>query len=356
MMRWISEASMRLRFLVLILAAVLMVFGITRISSMPVDVYPEFNPPLVEVQTEALGLSAAEVESLITTPMEADLLNGVAWLDQIYSESVVGLSRILLVFEPGTDPIRARQMVQERLTQAHALPNVSKPPVMLQPLSSSSRVMIIGLSSSSLSPIEMGVLARWNVKPRLMGVPGVANVAIWGQRERQLQVQVDPEQLRAKGVTLQQVVETTGESLWVSPLSYLEASSPGTAGWIDTPNQRLGIRHLLPIVTPEDLAKVSVVDSQGLRLGDVAKVVEDHQLLIGDAAVNSSSGLLLVIEKFPGTNTLDVTRKVEAALEALRPGLAGIEIDTTIFRPASYIELAIGNLAIVLLISIVLVL
>src|SRR5262245_9539186 len=320
MMRWIVGLSMQLRFLVLILAAVLMVFGVVQLRSMPVDVYPEFNPPLVEVQTEALGLSAAEVESLITTPMEADLLNGVAWLDQMYSESVTGLSRILLVFEPGTDPIKARQMVQERLTQAHALPNVSKPPVMLQPLSSSSRVLMVGLSSSNLSPIELGVLARWNIKPRLMGVPGVANVSVWGQRERQLQVQVDPEQLKAKGVTLGQVIETTGEALWVSPLSFLESSSPGTAGWIDTPNQRLSIRHLLPIITPEDLAKVSLAGSEGLLLGDVATVVEDHQPLIGDAVLNNGPGLLLVIEKFPGANTLAVTQDVEAALEAMRPG------------------------------------
>jgi CzcA family heavy metal efflux pump len=348
-------SSMQLRFLVVILAAVLMAFGATQLRRMPVDVYPEFNPPLVEVQTEALGLSAAEVESLITTPMEADLLNGVAWLDQIYSESVAGLSRVLLVFEPGTDPIRARQMVQERLTQAHALPNVSKPPVMLQPLSSSSRVMMVGLSSSDLSLIQLGVLARWNIKPRLMGVPGVANVAVWGQRERQLQVQVDPEQLQAKGVTLQQVIATTGEALWVSPLSYLEASSPGTAGWIDTPNQRLGIRHLLPIVTPEDLAKVSVVDGKGLLLGDVARVVEDHQPLIGDAVLNNGPGLLLVVEKFPGANTLEVTRGVEEALDAMRPGLSGIVIDTSIFRPANYIELATANLATTLLIGAVLV-
>ncbi len=356
MMRWIVGSSLQLRFLVIILAAVLLVFGSTQLRAMSVDVYPEFNPPTVEVQTEALGLSADEVESLITTPMEADLLIGVAWLDQMYSESVTGLSRILLVFEPGTDPIRARQMVQERLTQAHALPNVSKPPVMLQPLSSSSRVMIVGLSSKDLSPIEIGVLARWNIKPRLMGVPGVANVAVWGQRERQLQVLVDPEQLQAKGVTLQQVVETTGEALWVSPLSFLEASSPGTAGWIDTPNQRLGIRHLLPIITPEDLAKVSVAESQGLLLGDVAKVVEDHQPLIGDAGVNDGPGLLLVIEKFPGANTLAVTRDVEAAIEAMRPGLKGIEIDSTIFRPANYIELAASNLTTTLLIGAILML
>jgi CzcA family heavy metal efflux pump len=344
MMRWIIGSSLPLRFLIAILAALLMGFGIAQLREMPVDVYPEFNPPLVEVQTEALGLSAAEVESLITVPTEADLLNGVAWLDQIYSESVTGLSSILLIFEPGTDPIRARQMVQERLTQAHALPNVSKPPVMLQPLSATNRVMLVGLSSSDLSLIEMGVLARWNIRPRLMGVPGVANVAIWGQRERQLQVLVDPEQLYAAGVTLDQIIETTGEALWVSPLSYLEASTPGTAGWIDTPNQRLSIHHLLPISSAEDLAKVAVVGSDGLLLGDVTRVVEDHQPLIGDAILNNGSGLLLVIEKFPGANTLEVTRGVEDALEAMRPGLSGVEIDGAIFRPANYIELAIGNL------------
>ena len=355
MMRWIIETSLRLRYLLIIVAAVLLAFGITQLRDMPVDVYPEFDPPLVEVQTEALGLSAAEVESLITVPTEADLLNGVAWLEQIYSESVTGMSSILLVFEPGTDPIQARQMVQERLTQAFALPNVSKPPTMLQPLSATNRAMMVGISSNELSLIELGVLARWNIKPRLMGVPGVANVAVWGQRERQLQVQVDPAQLQADGVTLKQIIETTGEALWVSPLSFLEASTPGTAGWIDTPNQRLSIQHELPISTAEDLAKVTVVGSEGLLLGDVARVVEDHQPLIGDAVLNDGPGLLLVIEKFPGANTLEVTRGVEEAFEAMRPGLQGVEIDTTIFRPANYIEMATGNLSTLVLISTVLV-
>jgi len=116
MLRWIIGSSIRLRFLVLTFALVLVVFGVLEISKIPVDVYPEFNPAMVEVQTEALGLSAAEMEALITVPIEADLLNGVAWLEHIYSESVPGLSSILLVFEEGTDPIKARQMVQERLT------------------------------------------------------------------------------------------------------------------------------------------------------------------------------------------------------------------------------------------------
>jgi len=344
-MRWIIESSMRLRYLIVILAAALMVFGIVQLREMPVDVYPEFNPPLVEIQTEALGLSAEEVESLITTPMEADLLIGVAWLDEIYSESVTGLSTITMIFEPDADPVQVRQMVQERLNQTYALPNVSKPPVMIQPLSTTNRVLMIGLSSKDLSLIDMGVLARWNIRPRLMGVPGVANVAIWGQRERQLQVQVDPQQLQKTGVTVGQVIETTGEALWVSPLTYLESSSPGTAGWIDTPNQRLGIHHLLPISSAEDLSRVTVVGTEGLVLGDVANVVEDHQPLIGDAVINDGPGILLVVEKFPGANTLEVTRGVETALTALQPGLTGLEIDPTVFRPANYIESATNNLS-----------
>ncbi len=179
-MRWIIESSLKLRFLILALIAVLVFFGVSRLSNLPVDTLPEFAPPTVEVQTEALGLSAEEVESLITVPLEADLLAGVAWLESINSQSITGLSSILLIFEPGTDIIRARQMVQERLTQAHALPNVSAPPVMLNPLSSSSRVMMIGLSSDELPLIDLSVLARWNIKPKLTGVPGVANVAICG--------------------------------------------------------------------------------------------------------------------------------------------------------------------------------
>jgi CzcA family heavy metal efflux pump len=339
------------------IAMAMMFIGVTQLSKMPVDVLPEFTPPHVEIQTEALGLSAAEVEQMVTVPLEQDLLNGVPWLDKIRSESVPGLSEIDLLFEPGTDVLRARQMVQERITQARALPNVSKPPAMIQPVSSTGRVMMIGLSSKDLSLIDISVLARWQIRPRLMGVPGVANVAIWGQRERQLQVQVDPAKLRANGVTLSQVISTTGNALWESPLSFLEASSPGTGGFIDTSNQRLGVQHISPITTAQDLAQVTVEDTVGrtLRLSDVSSVVEDHQPLIGDAVINGGPGLVLVVEKFPGANTLDVTRNVEKALDSLRPGLPGMTIDGNLFRPATFIETATHNLSVALLLGGVLV-
>src|ERR671914_303370 len=355
-MRWIIESSLKLRFLLIIFAAAIILLGVVQLRNMPVDVLPEFAPPYVEVHTEALGLSAEEVEQLITVPLEQDLLNGVPWLKEIRSESIPGLSSVVMVFEPGTDIMLARQVVQERLTQAHALPNVSKPPEMLQPLSATSRVMMIGLTSKELSDIEMSVLSRWTIRPRLMGVPGVANVVVWGQRERQLQVRVEPERLNQQGVTLTEVIEAAGNSLWMSPLTFLDASIPGTGGFIDTANQRLEVRHVLPITTADTLAKVSFPggDGQIKLLDDVAEVVEDHQPLIGDAIVDGRPGLLLVVEKFPGTNALEVTRDVEEALDVMRPGLSGIEIDSALFRPATFVEDAIGNLLLALIAAAVL--
>ena len=344
MMNWIVASSLRLRVVVLALAAVLLVGGIWRMRNMPLDVVPEFSRLALEVQTEALGLSTSEVESLITVPLEADLLNGVPWLESIESESISGLSSIEMFFAPGTDLMQARQMVQERLTQAHALPNVSSPPVLLQPVSSASRILNIGLSSKTVSLIEMSVQARWNIVPRLVGVPGVANVSVWGQRNRQVQVQVDPSKLHAKGVTLDQIVKTAGEAVWASPLTFLNSSTPGAGGFIDTPNQRLGVRHVSPTSTPESFAKVPVSGTT-VALQDVATVVEHSQPLIGNAILKDGQGLMLVVEKFPGANTSEVTRGVEAALRELSPGMEGIEVDTTIYRPASFIERATKNLA-----------
>ncbi|HSE09598.1 MAG TPA: efflux RND transporter permease subunit, partial [Nocardioidaceae bacterium] len=314
MMRWIVGRSLGLRRLVLAAAVGIVALGVIQVGKTTVDVLPEFRPPTVEVQTEALGLSAAEVEQLITVPLEQDLLVGVPFLDEIESVSLPGLSSVVMTFEPGTDVLDARQVVQERLTQAvgiAGLPAVAKTPQMIQPLSSSSRVAMIKLTSEDLTPIEMSVLARWVIGPRLMGVPGVANVAIWGNRERQLQVLVDSQELREAGVTLNQVVRTAGNALEVSPLSYLEASKPGTGGFIDTPNQRLNIFHEQAISTPGELAQVplettagpAAPDREGMTLGDVTRVVEDHQPLIGDTACGGGTKcLLLVVEKFPATS------------------------------------------------------
>jgi CzcA family heavy metal efflux pump len=343
MLRWIVGLSLQFRFLVLVGALGLMVLSAYRLRDAPIDALPEFSAPVIQIQTEALGLSASEVEELVTLNLE-EILTSVAWLKTIRSKSMTGLSSILLVFEPGTDLMRARQLVQERLNLAHMLPNVSKPPVMLQPLSTTSRAMLIGLSPRDVSLIDASVITRWTITPKLLGVPGVANVTAWGMRTRQLQVQVNPERLRDKGVNLNEVIKAAGDAMWTSPLTFLEASTPGSGGWIDTPNQRLGIQHVQPITSPGDLAQVAIEDKP-LRLGDVAKVVEAHPLLIGDAIINDQPGLLLVIEKFPDANAVQVVHGVNTALNELRHGLQGIEIDASIYRATSFIDLAIGNLS-----------
>lgn len=357
MVRWVVGASLRNRFIVVALAAGMMFFGIVRLPDMQVDVYPEFAPPRVEVQTASWGLSSEEVESLVTVPLELEL-NGIAGLDVMYSKSVSQLSSIELRFERGTDLLTARQLVAERInTVTPRLPTWASPPIIMPALSSTSRVMKIGLSSDELSVSQMSMIAYWTIRQRLLRVPGVANVVIWGERLQQMQVRVDPDQLSAKQITLDQVMRSTEGALESGLLRYTSGSTVGTGGFIDTPNQRLSIRHELPIVTPEDMARVSVEGrtGEGLRLDDVANVVEGHQPLTGDAVINDGPGLLLVVEKFPWGNTLDVTRDVEAAIEELRPGLTGIDIDTGIFRPATFVEMAIDNLTRALIIGFLLV-
>lgn len=365
MMSSIVNWSVKYRRIVVPVAAGLMIFGFFRFDDLKQDILPEFSPTIVEVQTEALGLSAAEVERLITTPLEQDLLNGVAFLETIESASVPGLSSVVMTFEPGTDLLDARQVVAERLTQAAGLPQVAKPPQMIQPLSSTSRVSLVALESSELSLIETSVLARWVMVPRLLGVEGVANVSIWGFRDQQLQVLVDPAVLTANNVTLGQVIRTTGNALEVSPLSFLEASSPGTGGFIDTVNQRLHVFHEQTISTPEHLARVAIegpdggavfVAGEAVPLGSVAEIETNHQPLIGDALCESGPCVILVIEKFPEANTPIVAEGVDEALAALSLGLPGIEIDSSLYEPATFIDASVSNVRGALIVGVVLLL
>ncbi len=346
MLPWLISTALRLRVLVIALAVLLIIVGITVVRDIPLDVFPEFAPPLVEVQTEAPGLSTEEVESLVTLPLEY-ALNGTSWLKVMRSKSVLGLSSIKLIFERGTDLMRARQLVQERLAiAAGRLPSVANPPIILPPLSSTSRALKIGISSDSMDQMGLTDLALWTIRPRLMAVPGVANVAIWGQRDRQFQVLVDPDRLNALNVSLDAVIKAASGAVVIS-----------AGGFIDTPNQRVAVRHETAIESPEELARTVVRFTNGvpLRLGDVAEVVVGHPPPIGDAVINDGPGLLLIVEKQPWGNTLEVTRNVEAALETLKPGLVGVDVDSTIFRPATFIEQSISNLGDALLIGCVLV-
>jgi len=346
MMKWLVSTSLRLRVAIVVLTGILLIAGSRIVSQTRFDVFPEFAPPLVEVQTEVPGLSTAEVEVLVTVPIE-NALNGVSWLEEVRSKSVLGLSSVVLYFEEGTDIMEARQLVQERLTQlAERLPSVAKPPVILSPLSATSRVLKIGMSSEKLSQMEMTTVAKWTIRPRLMAIPGVANVAIWGQRDRQIQVLVDPNHLYTHEVTTKDIVRAAQEAVQI-----------GGGGFIDMPNQRLAVAHTLSVQSPEDLSDVPVVIRNGtpLKLGDLADLVEGFPPPIGEAVINDGPGILLIVEKQPWGNTLEVTQAIEEVLEALRPGLKDIDIDSTIFRPATFIEMSLSNLNRALLVGCVLV-
>jgi len=372
-MSWLIRTSLQLRVIVLLIAVALIIVGVRTADSIPLDVFPEFAPPLVEIQTEAPGISTEDVESLVSVPIE-NAVNGIPFVTAVRSKSVLGLSSVRLIFASGTDLLMARQLVQERITLvAPQLPLVARPPVILPPLSSLSRCLKIGLWSDTKTQMDMTVLTKWTIRPRLMSVSGVANVAVWGEKDPQLQVIADPDRLRAHGVTLDMLLQAVRD-----------ATAVGTGGFVDTPNQRLALRHVPAVYTPEQLGEmvlrfggpgsaglgqsnplsapatsptVNGLGSSGspIRICDVAEVVVDYAPPIGNAIINNQPGLLLIVEKQPWANTLDVTRGVEKAMAELKPGMGEVQYDTTIFRPATFIERSLANLSHSMLLGCVLV-
>ena len=357
LMGWIIGSSLRFRHLVAAAAAAMIALGITVLPGMHVDVFPEFAPPRVLIQTACVGLSTSDVEQLVTVPIEA-ALNGIQGLDDLRSKSVPQLSSIEVLFKPGTDLLQARQLVQERMAiVAPTLPTWAAPPVILAPVSATGRAMQIGMTSQSHSLIEMSMTAYWIIRARLLRVPGVANVAIWNERLHLMAVMAKPSRLQADNVRLTQVMQATADTVDSGLLRFSTGAVIGTGGNIETPNQRISVRNVLPVVTPADLAEAPVPTRNGgtVPLGDVATVGVRHQPLIGDAIIDGNPGLLLVVEKLPWANSLQMTAGVEQALKDLQPGLPGIKFDTKVFQQADFVKLAIANLTQALVLGFILV-
>jgi CzcA family heavy metal efflux pump len=356
-MRWIVGWSLRLRYLVAALAVGLLFVGVQVLGHEKLDVFPEFAPVSVEIQTACLGLSPGDVESLTTVPLEA-ALQGVPGVSDVDSYSEPQLSAIYLYFRSGTNLLHARQLVQERLqTTAPALPTWCDPPQMYPIVSATSRFMQIGFTSDTISPAELSAIAQWVIRPKVMSVSGVANAAIWGQPPRQIMVEGDPARMRAHQVTLDELMSTAADAVDTTEVKYTTGAAVGSLGFTETPEQRLDVADIQPIKTPAQVAQVPLETGNGklITIGQVSTVTWGYPVPTGDAVVDGGHGLMMVVEKFPGANTLQVTRGVEQALATLSPGLHGIHVDTAIFRQASFIETAIHNLSLSVILGCILV-
>lgn len=340
--------SLRFRGVVIALAILVIAAGAYSLGHATYDVFPEFAPPQAVIHTEAPGLSPDQIEVLVTQPLE-NALTGAPGLQSLRSSSIQGLSIITANFDAATDVLRDRQVVSERLASSVGqLPQQAGVPSMTPLTSSTSTVLVAGLTSSRAPLMDLRTSAEWLIKPTLMAVPGVAKVAIFGSGMRSLQIQVDPDHLVRLNLGLNDVTEAAARAAGVRG-----------AGFIDSANQRIELKAEYPPLAVDDLKRAVLTSDSApfATLGDVATVRFAPEPATGGATINGRPGVQLVVSQQYGASTVEVTRRIEAALDGLRPLLArdGIELDATLFRPADFIDLATGNVWSALLIGAVLV-
>ena len=337
MLQALVNFSLRHRAVVIVLAAVLLGYGVQVIMTAKMDVFPNFVQPQVVIQTECPGLAPEQVELLVTQPIET-MVNGLGEMDSLRSESIQGLSVITVVFKEGSDIYRVRQTLAEKLAEtAGELPSSAKTPQMSPLTSSTMDLLKVGLVSDKLTPMQLRTFADWTLRPRLLSVPGVARCMIFGGEVRELQIQVIPERLVAYDLALSDVLAVARVSTGVLG-----------AGFIDTANQRITLQTEGQALTPELLSQVVISHTNGVsvRLKDVADVVEAGEPKFGDSRIMGRPGMLLSTASQYGANTLEVTLAVESALNEMHSVFQreGITVYPRLHRPATFIELALKNM------------
>lgn len=337
MLSHVVAFSVRFRGVVVALASMLLLYGIYTLSNSSLDIFPEFAPKQVIIQTEAQGLTAEQVEVLVTQPLE-NALGGLVGMESIRSQSIPSLSVLILTFYDNTDIYLDRQLVSERLLGLKdALPAGIGPPLMVPLESSSGTIMTIGLSSDTQNLMTLRSLVDWTLAPRLLGVEGVADINVFGGEERQLQIQVDPSKLAKYGISLDQVTAVARQATGLK----------GT-GFVENQNQRLMIQVSGQPLNAEQMAKVVVLknDNAVLTLGDIATIKDAPAPKIGGAAIGGKPGVVLMVIGQYKANTLAVTEGIEAALEEFKDGFAaeGVTLHDDLFRPANYIQTSLKNI------------
>jgi Cu/Ag efflux pump CusA len=325
------------RWLVLLGAIMMTLWTFWVIPQMPLDVFPPFAPPQVEIETESPGLAPEEVESLVTLPIES-AINGTPGVTDVRSASAPGISVVKVIFNWGTDIYQARQLVTERLQQAQTkLPDGIETPRMSPISSPIGTILKFAFTVEPGNDVSMMAVRRlvdWQVTNRLLAVPGVSQVTAYGGDVRQYQVLVDPIQLKAFDVSLEQVSQAAAAA---------NLNAPG--GYLITPDQERLIRGIGRIESIEDLQKSVITSRKGVpvRLADVAEVKIGAAIKRGDGSVNGQPAVIVMVNKQPQADTPTVTRAVEAAIAELTAGLPkGVKIDVT-FRQSDYIAASVDN-------------
>ncbi len=330
--------SIRFSGIIVALAVILLLYGSYRYSIAGLDIFPEFSPKQVIVQTEAPGLSAEQVEILVTQPIETSI-TGLIGLKSVRSESIQGLSIVTALFEENSDIYRNRQLITERLSSlTDTLPPTVATPVPVPLSSSSATVLTIGLSSDTKSLMDLRSLVDWTIVPRLLAVPGVADINIFGGEIQQLQIQIDPVQLHRFDLAVEDIINAARQ-----------AGRNQGGGFIENNNQRFTIQISGQAITPDQFKKIIIKRQQGknITLGDVTDIKYAAEPAIGAAQINGKAGIVMMVIGQFGANTLSVSRQVETALSEFNPLFSkqNIQFYSHLFRPADYIETSLDNLS-----------
>lgn len=347
MMSALVRFSIRFSGVIIGLASLIVIYGIYSLTRSNLDVFPEFSPTQLIIQTEAPGLSTDLVERLVSQPIE-NTISGTVGIELMRSQSIPGLSVVTVIFKEGTDVYRNRQVVAERLAILNGrLPNGITPNI--TPLTSAaSTVMGIGLSSDKRSLMELRSIVDWTLRPHLMAVPGVADVNVFGGEVKEFQIQINPEKLTLYNLSIQDVVTAAKKSTGVRG-----------AGFIENKNQRIIINTEGQSITPNQLGQAVLVHKNGqtIRLSDVSEIVEGPKPSISASAINGKTGIYLSVQGQLGANTHGVTQDLEKAIKQIKPSLEAenVTLHEGLFRPANFIETAINGVRTDILIGSVLV-
>jgi len=332
----IIKFSISHRLLVVSAAALIFVYGLIVLTKLPIDVFPDLNRPTVTIMSESHGLAPEEVETLVSFPLESSL-NGLPGVERVRSTSGVGLSVIYVEFAWGTDIFRNRQLVQEKLSLAQEKLPASIRPTIGPIASIMGEIQLIGLSTENeqQSPMDLRTLADWTIRPRLLSIPGVAQVIAIGGGVRQFQILLSAEKIQKNQLAIDEIERNlTG------------ISRNTTGGFFNQDNQEFLIRNIGTIKTKEEIlaSVVGMHFGKPVRVSDIAEVKEFPQTKRGDASVNGKPAVILSVQKQPGTSTIELTRSIDDALQTLKPTLpSGVKLDAHLFRQANFIVTSISN-------------